>query len=124
MSRRATIRTAHDEPTHLASAIAPDNTDEIETRVEDGTVVTTIDRETTSGLQATVDDYVVNLEVAIDVLEAAGRTRADDTTARADATIPVDTAGTTSCDHSSQPNRPDHPADAGAASDDNTTNNE
>jgi len=33
-----------------------------------GTIVTRIDRETTSGLRSTVDDYVANLEVAIDVM--------------------------------------------------------
>ncbi|SEQ52384.1 KEOPS complex subunit Pcc1 [Natrinema salaciae] len=84
MSRRATIRTTHDDATLVARAIRPDNTDEMTTTVERndaadaagrderaGTIVTRIDRETTSGLQSTVDDYVVNLEVAIDVVEGA-----------------------------------------------------
>ncbi|AFO58353.1 MULTISPECIES: KEOPS complex subunit Pcc1 [unclassified Natrinema] len=84
MSRRATIRTDHDDATLVARALDPDNTDEMTTTVErdgvvdgtdgddrTGTVVTRIDRETTSGLQSTVDDYVVNLAVAIDIASQA-----------------------------------------------------
>ncbi|MDQ2049211.1 KEOPS complex subunit Pcc1 [Natronolimnohabitans sp. A-GB9] len=87
MSRRATIRTSHEDPRLVARALSPDNTDEMETVVEDenqrpssdrtqgddGEVVTRIERETTSGLHSTVDDYVVNLEVAVDVAHS-GRT--------------------------------------------------
>ncbi|MFC4436985.1 MULTISPECIES: KEOPS complex subunit Pcc1 [Natrialbaceae] len=86
MSRRATIRTTHDDPELIARAIAPDNTDEMETTIDGGegdcpssdrtqsdddAVVTRIERETTSGLHSTVDDYVVNLDVAIDVAQHA-----------------------------------------------------
>ncbi|AEM57607.1 conserved hypothetical protein [Haloarcula hispanica ATCC 33960] len=42
----------------------PDNTDEMTTRVEGDAVVTTVERDSTGGLQATVDDYVVNIRVA------------------------------------------------------------
>jgi len=67
-SRRVTIRTTHDRPTVIADAIAPDNTDEVSTRVSTddagGTVVTTITREDTGGLRTTADDYVSNLTVA------------------------------------------------------------
>lgn len=68
--RHATIRTVHDRPELIADAIAPDNTDEISTRVErvdgreDGAVLTRIERETTGSLRTTVDDYVANLTVA------------------------------------------------------------
>ena len=68
--RRATIRTTHDDPDLVARALRPDNTDEMETTVDGGAVVTRIDRETTGGLHSTVDDYVVNLEVAVDVAHA------------------------------------------------------
>jgi len=44
--------------------VRPDNTDEMTTRVEGDAVVTTVERDSTSGLQATVDDYVVNIRVA------------------------------------------------------------
>lgn len=79
MTRRATIRTTHDDPELIARAISPDNTAEMETTVDDeraapssnGAVVTRIERETTSGLQSTVDDYVVNLAVAIEVAQHA-----------------------------------------------------
>ena len=50
------------------------------TRVEssdertDGAVVTTIERETTGGLQSTADDYVVNLQVAAQLSAQDGDT--------------------------------------------------
>jgi hypothetical protein len=69
--RSATIRTTHDDPATVATAVCPDNTPEMETTVEGGTVVTTIERESTSGLQSTVDDYVVNVGVADAVVEYA-----------------------------------------------------
>jgi hypothetical protein len=93
-SRTATIRTVHERSATIAAAVAPDNTAEMETRVESeqahvetgqphvesGAVVTTIERETTGGLQSTVDDYVVNLDVAEAVAGSAaqfGRKRRD-----------------------------------------------
>jgi hypothetical protein len=69
--RRARLRTTHDCPETVAAALRPDNTDSMGTTVEDDAVVTVIERETTGGLQATVDDYVVNLTVAETVIEAA-----------------------------------------------------
>lgn len=62
--RRATLRTTHARPEVVAAALRPDNTAEMTTEVEGDRVVTTIERETTSGLRSTVDDYVVNLTVA------------------------------------------------------------
>jgi len=65
--RRAAIRTEHDSPAQAASvaaAVSPDNTAEMTTRVDGDAVVTEIARDSTSGLQSTVDDYVVNLRVA------------------------------------------------------------
>lgn len=65
--RRAEIVTDHGSPVRaerVAAAVRPDNTAEMTTRAEDETVVTEIARESTSGLQSTVDDYVVNLRVA------------------------------------------------------------
>lgn len=71
MTRTATIRTEVEQPTLLARAIRPDNTPEMETRVQGDAVVTRIEREVTGGLQSTVDDYVVNLTVADAVAETA-----------------------------------------------------
>ena len=75
MSPVATLRTRHADAETVAAALAPDNTDEISMQVttdpdaDFGTVVTTIDRETTGGLAATVDDVVVNLAVATQVAD-------------------------------------------------------
>ncbi len=75
--RRARIRTEHDEAAVVAAAIRPDNTESIRTRVEGDAVVTDVARETTGGLQATVDDYVVNLMVAETVARTARQTPYD-----------------------------------------------
>jgi hypothetical protein len=90
--RRATITTTHgdDEAERVAAALAPDNTAEMETRVEGEAVVTTVTREGTTGLRSTVDDYVVNCRVA-DRLGGDGGAgdaadAADDATRSADGT--------------------------------------
>jgi len=64
VTRTATVRTRLPVPETAARAVRPDNTDDIETRVDDGAVVTTVHREDTGGLRSTVDDYLVNLAVA------------------------------------------------------------
>ena len=79
MTRRATIETTVETPGIIAAALKPDNTTEMTTQVVDGTVVTSIERETTSGLRSTVDDYVVNLEVALDVVQYANQPTQPDT---------------------------------------------
>ena len=71
--RRAEVRTEIDDSGTVAAAIRPDNTDQMTTRVEDGAIVTTIERETTGGLRSTVDDYVVNLDVAARIVRHADR---------------------------------------------------
>ena len=79
MSRTATIRTPVDEPERVAASVTPDNTTEMETSVDAGTIVTTIERETTAGLRATVDDYVVNLTVAVEIAQLATEHRPTNT---------------------------------------------
>jgi hypothetical protein len=66
MTPEATLRTRHDRPEVVAAAVRPDNTAEMTTRVavDEGVVVTTIERDTAGGLRTTVDDYVANLTVA------------------------------------------------------------
>ncbi|MCU4741824.1 KEOPS complex subunit Pcc1 [Natronoglomus mannanivorans] len=81
MTRRATIRTTHDDPELVAAAIAPDNTAEMETTVDGDGVCTRIERETTGGLHATVDDYVVNVDVATTVAQHADEHRHADAAA-------------------------------------------
>ena len=61
MNRTAQLRTDHDEAGLVAATLQPDNTPEVETRVDGGAVVTRIDRDKTDGLAQTVDDYAVNL---------------------------------------------------------------
>lgn len=67
--RRATIRTDLANADLVAAAVTPDNTPEMETHVSGETITTTIERETTGGLQSTIDDYVVNLTVATTVAD-------------------------------------------------------
>lgn len=78
--RSATIRTELDDADIVAASVRPDNTPEIDTRVERGSgdggddaIVTAVERETTGGLRTTVDDYVVNLAVARQVAQAGNR---------------------------------------------------
>lgn len=59
-----TIFTSHEDPTTIAAAVSADNTPEVDTRVEDDAVVTTIRRETLGGLRATVTDYLRAIRVA------------------------------------------------------------
>lgn len=69
---RATITTEHDDSERaqaVAAAVCPDNTAEMETAVDGQTVRTVIERETTGGLHATVDDYVVNCSIAAQLLD-------------------------------------------------------
>ncbi|ELY99449.1 hypothetical protein C481_14488 [Natrialba asiatica DSM 12278] len=116
--KRATIRTDHDDPELVARALRPDNTDEMETVVADETtVVTRIERETTGGLHSTVDDYVVNLEVAVDV----ARTVRDAPDGR-----DGDPAGTDATDAppADATEQYDDPADTGTVSDADTTTQE
>jgi len=95
--RRAAISTTHDDETvaaHVAAAVAPDNTDEMSTRADGARVVTTVERETTSGLRSTVDDYVVNLTVARRLSGESTDTTTDDAAADA-ATATDDTEAAT-----------------------------
>jgi hypothetical protein len=71
--KRAVVETTHERAATVAAALRPDNTDSMTTTVDGTTVRTEIERDTTGGLQSTVDDYVVNLAVAETVAETATR---------------------------------------------------
>jgi hypothetical protein len=76
-TRHARIETRHDDAEtaeHVAGALRPDNTAEMTTNVDGDTVVTEIVRDGTGGLQTTVDDYVVNLQVAVQLATQDGAT--------------------------------------------------
>lgn len=91
--RTATLRTDHGTSTHaewVAAAVEPDNTDSMATTVEGGAVRTEIERETTGGLQTTVDDYIVNLSVATAVIEAVEKSTRDGEDERTAADQPTD----------------------------------
>ncbi|MFB6103878.1 MAG: KEOPS complex subunit Pcc1 [Halobacteriaceae archaeon] len=66
----ATIETPVAASSLVAAAVSPDNTTEMQTDVEDGVVVTTIDREDTGGLRATATDYIANIDVAMRVVQS------------------------------------------------------
>ena len=66
--REAQIVTEHgsqEMASRISRAVRPDNTDAMETNVEGSQVRTRIRRGTTGGLHATVDDYIVNVDVAV-----------------------------------------------------------
>ena len=106
--RRARIRTTHDAATLVASALEPDNTDAMTTRVEGDAVVTTIDRETTGGLHASVDDYVVNLTVADRLAGTAASNPATRTETNSETNEPTSKGSTTpGTDTDTRPDTPD-----------------
>ena len=76
--RSATLRTRHADATLVAAALAPDDTDSMDARVDGDAIVCTIERSTTGGLRSTADDYVVNLRVADRIIERARTYRSAD----------------------------------------------
>ncbi|MFB6114459.1 MAG: KEOPS complex subunit Pcc1 [Halodesulfurarchaeum sp.] len=80
--RRATVKTVVENPEIVANAVRPDNTEEMHTTANSGAVETTIERETTGGLRSSLDDYVVNLDVASTVVDIGNRSRNSQSTNR------------------------------------------
>ncbi|SHH32251.1 KEOPS complex subunit Pcc1 [Halobaculum gomorrense] len=81
LARTALVETTHADAgaaATIAAAISPDNTADIRTEADGSTVVTRVSRATTGGVLASVDDYLVNLDVADDVV-ATGRGDKGDT---------------------------------------------
>ncbi|MFB6297544.1 MAG: KEOPS complex subunit Pcc1 [Salinirussus sp.] len=81
--KRVCLRTDHGDAELarvLAAAVAPDNTGEMTTRADGTTVVTRIERPETGSLQATVDDYVLNLRTAATVANGEPTRDAEPTT--------------------------------------------
>jgi len=70
-SRTATVRTTHADAALVAAALAPDETDSMATRVDGDAIECVVERPTTGGLRATVDDHVVNARVADRLVERA-----------------------------------------------------
>lgn len=80
LARTALVETSHadaDAAATVAAAVSPDNTADIRTEADGSTVATRITRETTGGFLASVDDYLVNLDVADDVVATGRGTESD-----------------------------------------------
>ena len=61
-----TITTVHDNAGCIAAALAPDNLRSMETKADGNRVITTITGTQLRSVIASVDDYLMNLEVAQD----------------------------------------------------------
>jgi hypothetical protein len=72
MQIEGTITTLHDHAACVAAALSPDNLKSMETRAEEGRVVTTIAGTQLRSVIASVDDYLMNLAVAEDTCSLSG----------------------------------------------------
>jgi hypothetical protein len=66
MQIKGTITTVHENARCVAAALAPDNLRSMETKAEEGRVITTIAGTQLRSVIASVDDYLMNLAVAED----------------------------------------------------------
>jgi hypothetical protein len=66
MQVEGTITTLHSDAACVAAALTPDNLRSMETRAEEGRVVTAITGTQLRSIIASVDDYLMNLAVAED----------------------------------------------------------
>jgi hypothetical protein len=64
MQIEGTITTVHENAGCVAAALAPDNLRSMETKAEEGRVITTITGTQLRSVIASVDDYLMNLAVA------------------------------------------------------------
>lgn len=67
------IMTLHDNAVCVAAALSPDNLRSMETKAENGRVVTTISGTQLRSVIASVDDYLMNLAVAEDACSLHGK---------------------------------------------------
>lgn len=66
---RCVLLFEHEQSQLIADAVKPDNTSYMEMRVRRKTIITEITTRSLGSLIAAVDDYLVNLKVAKDMLE-------------------------------------------------------
>lgn len=64
---RGTITTEHGDAACVAGALAPDNLSSMRTREEGGRVSTTLESGALRSVIASVDDYLMNLEIAEEI---------------------------------------------------------
>jgi hypothetical protein len=67
MQVRGRITTAHADPACAAGSLAPDNLSSMQTREEGGRVSTSVESGALRSVIASVDDYLMNLEIAEDI---------------------------------------------------------
>ena len=67
---RVEVETEHEDAQKIALSVVPDNTDEMETRIEEGRIITRIEREDVESAGATADDYLRNLVIADELFDA------------------------------------------------------
>ncbi|MFB6112201.1 MAG: KEOPS complex subunit Pcc1 [Halobacteriaceae archaeon] len=73
----ATVCTQVAQPESVMRAVQPDNTAEMQTRLEGDVVRMTVSRSSIGGLRSTLTDYIANLQVAATVARAARDARSD-----------------------------------------------
>lgn len=75
MQIEGTITTMHDHAGCVAAALAPDNLQGMDTEADGNRVITTITGTQLRSVIASVDDYLMNLEVAQDACSVRKNTR-------------------------------------------------
>ncbi len=66
---KATFCIFSKQPILVAQSITPDNTPSIETKIEGNSVLATVQRDSIGSLRSTIDDLLVNLHVAVKIIE-------------------------------------------------------
>ncbi len=69
MKKEAQFITEHNSSEKIAKSIIPDNTGDIETKIENQKIKTHIKRENIGSLRSTCDDYIKNLIVASKIIQ-------------------------------------------------------
>jgi hypothetical protein len=67
------LTTEHQHPACVAAALRPDNLQSMETRCQGVYVVTTMEGTSVRSMIASVDDYLMNLNVAEEVCRCASK---------------------------------------------------
>ena len=66
---KATLCIFSKQPSLAAQSIAPDNTSSIETKTAVNSILATVQRDSLGSLRSTIDDLLVNLHVAVKIIE-------------------------------------------------------
>ena len=66
---KATFCIFSKQPGLVAQSIAPDNTSSIDTKISGNSIIATVQRDSLGSLRSTIDDLLVNLQVAVKTIE-------------------------------------------------------